>query len=221
MTVAGIVIFWVLFAGSHILLSSSRLRRRLVGVLGDQGFQGVYSLVALSTFVPLCWLYAGAKHSGPQLWYLGYMPAVRWIGYLGMGVALALVVAGMMKPSPASAFPGKNEVSGVHRVTRHPVFMGIGLFGLVHLLVANVSLAELCFFSGFPIFALLGNWHQDARKLVLLGEDYQRFHAHTPFLPFTGSGTLQGLREMALPVSIAVGVAVLLRFLHPILFGGA
>ncbi len=62
MEIGGIVLFWFLFGASHMALSSLKLRPKLVGVLGNRGFQGVYSLVALGTFVPLVRIYADAKH---------------------------------------------------------------------------------------------------------------------------------------------------------------
>lgn len=217
-----IAALWVGFAASHMGLSSLRLRPRLVGALGERAFAGVYSLVALAFFVPLVWVYFAHKHAGPLLWYVGWRPGVRWPMYALMGVALALVAAALARPSPASIVPGASaEVSGIYRVTRHPTFMGAGLFGLAHLLAARVHAAELAFFAGFPLFALIGCLHQDRRKLRTAGEAFRRFHAQTPFLPFTRAGAARGLREAAVPVAIGVGVAALVRYLHPTLFGGA
>ena len=47
-----IAALWVLFALGHIGLSSRRLRPVLRARLGAQPFLGVYSLVALATFIP-------------------------------------------------------------------------------------------------------------------------------------------------------------------------
>ena len=145
---------------------------------------------------------------------------MRWIVFIGMGAALTLVLGGGARPSPASIVPGSAEVAGVHRITRHPVFMGIGLFGLVHLLGSNVHGAELAFFGGFLVFALAGCAHQDRRKLATGGEDFRSFYDQTPFLPFTGPGTVTGLAEMRIPIAIGVVSAVVLRWFHPQLFGG-
>jgi len=216
-----IALLWLLFGGTHMTLSSLRLRPKLVGVLSERGFLGVYSLVAFATFVPLVWLYFASKHAGPHLFHLGGLPGVRAIAYLVMGAALALLVAGIVRPSPASVAPGSPEPAGVLRVTRHPVFMAFGMFGFVHLLVASVNLAELAFFAGFPAFALIGSWHQDARKLATGDEAFRRFHAATPFLPFSApSGVIAALREDALPIGIGVVAAVVIRWFHPQLFGG-
>ena len=48
-----IVLLWVAFAITHLAFSSLKLRPRLVGVLGEFGFMGAYSLIALVTFVPM------------------------------------------------------------------------------------------------------------------------------------------------------------------------
>jgi uncharacterized membrane protein len=219
MAVATIAILWLAFAATHMGMSSLRLRPDLVARLGERGFQGVYSLVALGIFVPLVWIYFDNKHAGAHLWFLGTAPAVRWASYLGMGAALVLVVGGVVQPSPASMASGDATVRGVLRLTRHPVFMGAGLFGLVHLLCANVHAAELVFFAGFPIFAVAGCRHQDRRKLATLGEPYRRFCEQSPLLPFTGGGIARGLGEMPLALAVGVGLAVLLRLFHAKLFG--
>jgi uncharacterized membrane protein len=221
MAVACIAALWIAFAATHMGLSSLRLRPKLVGALGDLGFQGLYSLVALALFVPLVWVYFANQHAGPHLWYLGQLAAVRWLAYAGMALALSLVVGGILQPSPVGMTGGATRARGVLRISRHPLFMGLGVFGLVHLACANVNAAELVFFAGFPLFAWLGCRHQDARKLATLGEDFRRFHAETPFLPFGRAGRLQGLREMPLAIAIAVALAVLLRSFHPGWFGGA
>ena len=217
---ATILALWVAFAATHICLSSVKLRPRLVGVLGPNGFLGLYSLIALAIFIPLVWVYAANKHSGPFLWYWGAYPVVRWAVYAGMGLAFALVVAGNVNPSPASiaAKPGDTEVRGLLRITRHPLLMGIGLFGLLHLCAARVNLSELVFFGGLPVFAVVGCWHQDRRKLATLGESFRRFHAETAFLPFARGG-IRGIAEVPIPVGIGIATALVLRIFHGSLFG--
>ncbi len=199
MVIAEIVALWIAFAATHMGLSSLRLRPRLLERLGERGFQGLYALVALGLFVSLVRVYASHRHAGPELWSLGELPGVHVIMSLGMLVALVLAVAGMLTPSPASMLPGKTEVTGVFRITRHPLTMGMGLFGLMHLLGAEIHAAGFAFFGGFVVFALLGCRHQDQRKLATAGEELRRFHEQTPFLPFTGPGSLQGLKQMPLP----------------------
>jgi uncharacterized membrane protein len=215
-----IVALWLGFAGSHMALSSRRLRPALVARLGEPGFLAVYSLVSLALFVPLVWFYFGHKHAGPLLWSISIGTPLRWMIYAGMAVAFVLMVSGLVRPSPTSIVPGDTTPRGALRLTRHPLFMGLGLFGLLHLL-PNGNAADVAFFGGFPVFAVVGCRHQDERKLAAGGPDFARFHRETPFLPFTGSHTLLGIREVG-PWLIASGVAVtvLLRWFHPQWFGG-
>ena len=197
---------WILFAATHMGLSSQRLRPQLVARLGARGFQGAYSLLALAIFVPLVWSYYAHKHAGPYLWNLVKLPGVRWVGYAAMGAAFVLVVAGLVQPSPASIRAGKPVVRGVARITRHPLLMGLGLWGVAHLLLAMVHASELAFFGGFPIFAVVGCDHQDKRKLATLGESYRAYVAATPFLPFSSRSFARGLVEM--PIAVAAGIAL-------------
>ena len=163
--------------------------------------------------------YFAHKHEGPFLWYLGSAPILRWIMYAGMALALSLLVAALLRPSPAAIVPGKTEVAGAYHITRHPLFMAVGLYGLLHLLVARVNATELAFFAGFPLFAWAGCRHQDRRKLATGGDEFRRFHAETVFFPFTGSGALRGLREIRLALVIGIALAIGLRVFHPQLFG--
>jgi len=219
MDAATIVFGWLAFAVTHMGLSSAPVRTRLTARLGERGFLGLYSLVALGIFVPLVWFYFAHKHQGAFLWYLGSSPVLRWIMYGGMALALSLLVAGLIRPSPAAIAPGKAEVAGAYHITRHPVFMAVGIYGLLHLLVARVNATELAFFAGFPLFAWVGCRHQDRRKLASGDAKFRRFHDETVFFPFTGAGALRGLREIGLPLVVGTVLAIGLRVFHPRLFG--
>ena len=215
-----IAALWIAFAGSHMVLSSRSLRPKIIAVLGDERrFQGLYSLVALGIFVPLVTIYFRHKHEGAYFGRLIETPGLRWLMFIGMGATFAMAVAGLVRPSPASVVPGKAEVRGIYHVTRHPVLMALGLYGLLHLCVVAVNATELAFFAGFPLFVLIGARHQDQRKLAS-NPDYKRFYEATPFVPFSRpAGVVAALREQPIPIALGVGVATLLRWFHPVLFG--
>ena len=216
---------WLLFAVTHMGFSSLRLRPRLVGAMGPRAFQGVYSLIALVVFSGLFWFYLAHRHQGPLLWAIPIGPVALWTIYVLQGVAWTLVVAGAIQPSPAmvAGFTGKMperiEPRGVQRITRHAIFMGVALFGLLHLPM-NGFLTDAIFWAAFPVFTILGCWHQDQRKLATEGEVFRAFHAATPFLPFTGRDTLRGLSEMPLAIVIGVVLTLALRLLHGPLWRG-
>ncbi|HVP30731.1 MAG TPA: NnrU family protein [Myxococcota bacterium] len=216
----GLALLWLGFGGSHVLLSSLRVRRRLVAALGTVPFLGLYSVVALAFFVPLVRLYFAHKHAGPLLWTPGVGDPARVAIYGGMGLAFVLVVSGLLQPGPAGVVPGSLVPRGVYRLTRHPQNMGIALFGALHL-VPNGFASDVVFFGGVAAFAILGSWHQDARKRVDGPRGYAEFVARTPFWPFTGRETVQGLRELSpLAVALGVGAAWLVRHFHARWFGG-
>jgi uncharacterized membrane protein len=215
-----IIALWLAFAGSHIGLSSAKIRPQLIARLGEAPFFGLYSLVSLALFVPLVLTYFANKHAGPLLWSIPIGPGLRWAIYVGMAIAFVLMVSGLVRPSPGSIVPGDPTPRGALRLTRHPLFMGLGIFGLLHL-IPNGNAADVAFFGGFPIFAVVGCRHQDQRKLVVGPPDFPQFYRETPFLPFTGDHTADGIRELG-PVVIlgGLGVTWLLRYFHPSWFNG-
>lgn len=209
-----IAVLWVAFAASHMVLSTTPVRTKLVGSMGERAFRALYSAVALAIFIPLVWVYFENKHAGPLLWFVPVNDALRGLLYLGNAAAFILIAAGFFNPSPATVGMRRVLHRPIHDITRHPVFMGMGLWGLVHL-VANGYASDVAFFAGFPIFALIGSWHQDLRHSRTRGESYRRFLAGTAFFPLTGKHTLRGLRRFSLRATIVgIAAAVVLRFFH-------
>jgi uncharacterized membrane protein len=215
-----IALLWAAFTASHVGLSSLRVRPRLVEALGEVGFLGLYSVVALAIFVPAMWLYFGHKHEGPALWVLPRGPLLSWTLYLAMVVALVFLVSSFVNPSPAGMAPASATPHGVHWLTRHPLVMAFAVFALAHLL-PNGFASDVAFFGGFAAFALLAAAHQDARKRIAGPPGYGEFAAATPFFPFTGSQTARGLRELS-KLALAGGIllAILIRYFHSSWFGG-
>jgi NnrU protein len=80
--VAEIALWTGLFVSMHFLLSSGPVRARLVGRVGVQPFCGIYSLVALGTFIPMVVVFGHNKHAGAMLWNLRDEPAARGLSWL-------------------------------------------------------------------------------------------------------------------------------------------
>jgi uncharacterized membrane protein len=160
-----LLLWWVAFAATHIGLSSVRVRPRLTAALGEGAYRGLYSLIALATFVPLVWFYMSHRHVGAELWSLRHVTGVRTFSMWLSGSCFALSVASFFQPSPAGMGGGPPRVRGLLRITRHPLFVPIALLGFSHLLI-NGYATDVIFFGGLFVYGIAGCMHQDARKRV-------------------------------------------------------
>jgi len=218
-----VLIWWLAFAGSHLLLSSLRVRRTLVGLVGGEGpFAGLYSLVALAFFVPLVWTFSRHFHEGPLLWSMRDIPAVHAGAMILSALGLTLVVAALAQPSATGMDPrAVPRARGLSRITRHPLFAGLALWGLAHVLV-NGFLVDVLFFGGFLVFGVVGATHQDSRKLTEQAQRLGPFYDETSLFPFGAILTRRNRLVLSeLPwLALAIGalIAVVVYLLHPVLF---
>src|SRR5690242_17203241 len=223
--VAEIALWTGLFVGTHFLLSSDPVRAWLVRLVGAQPFRGIYSIVALGTFIPMVVVFAHNKHAGAMWWYLRGAPAVRALTWLLMFVAVILLAAGLLNPNPAAiGAPARNRPTGVLKITRHPSFVAFACFGLAHILM-NGWAGDLIFFGGFVVLGIAGGIHQDHRKLRDLGASYGQFLAATSFFPGAAliSHRVQWSRNDTPWTAVGVGIAagIILVAFHPFIFGGS
>jgi uncharacterized membrane protein len=220
-----LLLWWLLFGGTHIVLSSSRVRPQLVARLGERPFLGLYSLVAFATLIPLFIYYFRHPHAGPQLWRtFGPYLLARDLNLLFMALAFVLLIGGLVsRPPSAMMVSGTPEPYGLTRITRHPVFAAFFLFGRAHCLAANRTLGDLIFFGGFAVFAWIGAWHQDTRKVIEI-PGYAQFKEATSFIPFAAIFS----KRQPFPrgelrwgvILLALVVFYVVRAYHPSLFGG-
>src|SRR6185369_15728439 len=112
----------------------TRLRGTLREQLGERGYLGLYSGVALATFA---WFVTAYVHAPTiALW-----PFAAWTAMVPvalMPIAAILFIAGITTPNPTSV--GQERIAaaddpapGILRVTRHPVMWSFGLWGLSHI----------------------------------------------------------------------------------------
>ena len=213
------------FLGSHLIISSSAVRERLINAVGEQPYRGIYSLVAAATLGPLIYEFARNKHAGPLLWYLRAVAPIRWLAWILMLVAFILFVGSFINPNPAGmgAPAGSNEPHGILKITRHPSFVAFSLFGIAHILM-NGWAGDVIFFGLFPALGIIGVMHHDARKIRELGESYRAFLAKTSFMPFTAltSGRTKWSSSDMPWAAIGAGAVLTIAIvaLHPMIFGG-
>lgn len=220
-TLNWLIVLSLLFPITHLVLSHRPLRGGLIKVMGEWPFRGLYSLISFATLGGAGYLFWHNMHTGPLLWELPGWLQLIFTGPL-MLLALLLLLTSLATPSPAGMMPVAMEVRGVLRITRHPMNIGIGCFGLAHVM-ANGWLGDVTFFGSLAALGLLGPFHQDRRKAAELGESFQQLQEQTSIIPFAAilaGRTKLVLSELKLPlVLIAVALFVVLLIFHGTLFG--
>jgi uncharacterized membrane protein len=212
------------FHGSHVLLSSTRLRGQLREQTGERGFLLLYSAVSLVTFA---WFVVAYVHApSVPLW-----PDPGWARGLAIALmpfAAVFLICGYSTPNPTAvgmerSAAGDDPAPGILRVTRHPIMWGIGLWALVHV-PPNGDLASLVFFGSLALLALGGTVLIDRKKRLAFGSNWPRFAQVTSNVPFwalaTGRAPLR-LGEIGI-LRIVAGLLLyaVLLLAHPLFTGG-
>jgi uncharacterized membrane protein len=177
------------FVGTHFAMSHP-LRPGLVARLGERGFAGAYSLVALATFAWIIFAYRAGTDSVP-LWIA---PLWWWPVASALMLAASILLAGSLVGNPAFPKPGATvteigAAKGVFAITRHPMNWSFILWALVHTSISG-SPRNLIVTGGIFVLALFGSFGQDAKKERLLGDAWRGWEARTSFVPF--GALLQG-----------------------------
>lgn len=219
----GLIVAGLAFAGSHVLLSSTRLRGALRDQLGENGFLAIYSLTAIVTFAWFVAAYAGAPRT--VLWRTTAWMALVPVALLPL--AAILLVAGYSTPNPTAVTMERraradDPAPGILCVTRHPVMWAIGLWAIAHL-VANGTVRGVVFFGLFALLSLGGTVLIDRKKRLALGSNWVRLAqvtSNVPFFALLAGRTPLRWREIGL-LRVIAGLllyAVLYRA-HPLLTG--
>ncbi len=183
-TMVWLIVAAIAFVGSHMLLSGTPLRGVLTRVLTEAGFIGLFSGLALATLIWLAWAYADAPYQ--ELWIAA--PWMKMVTWLIMIFAVLFAILGFATPNPTAVqaerlFSEPDTVTGILRVTRHPIFWGIGLWAIAHL-ISNGDLASVIFFGSLALLAFAGAASQESRKRQQLGRSWDGFEQTTSFVPF-------------------------------------
>jgi uncharacterized membrane protein len=212
--------FLVLATAAFILthmVTSTPLRARLVGAIGEGPYRGLYSLAAFATLGLMIWAYV---RTPPEPLWAG----MRSVPLIVMPIALILIAGGFGRnPTMVGAerlLQDSDPARGVVRITRHPIMWGIMLWAVAHIL-ARGELKALVFFGGFVLLAALGTVLMDRRKRA--NPDWSHFAAATSNVPFVAIAQGRNRidwREIGWQRPL-IGLAAffLLLVLHPWLFG--
>jgi len=125
-----------LFFGLHLLPSLPNVRESLIDRLGEKRYKGGYALLSLGGLVLITLGYSEVPYQ--ELWV-----SPVWASHLAfavMPVVFVLLVAAEMK-------------GHIRRTVKHPMLIGIFLWGCVHL-VNNGDTASLYLFGAFALFSV-------------------------------------------------------------------
>jgi uncharacterized membrane protein len=222
-TFASLIVSGIVFHGSHVVLSSTRLRGNLRDQLGERGYLALYSVVALAT---LAWFVTAYIHA-PTLMLWPFAPWTMFVPVIIMPFASILLIAGYATPNPTAV--GMERVAGdddpapgIMRVTRHPIMWAIGLWALAHLAPSG-DLASLLFFGSLAALALGGTVLIDRKKRLALGSNWPRLAEVTSNIPFVAIAvgrTRLRLHEIgALRIIAGLLLYAVLLLAHPLYTG--
>jgi uncharacterized membrane protein len=211
----------------HFGVSGTRLRDRLVGIVGDRAFRGLFALTSL---IGLIWMARAYSHA-PHVVLWGQLLALKEIAYPLVLIAFAFIVIGVATPSPTTAGMESQltrdvQVRGMTRITRHPFLWGTALWALVHFVI-NGDAASSILFGSLLLLAVGGTATIDAKRRRNYGERWEAFARQTSNLPFAAIAAGRNkfgpaLREIGIvrPL-IAIVVFIAVFALHGRLFGAS
>jgi uncharacterized membrane protein len=130
----------ILFLGAHTFTTLRTARAGAIARLGDGPFKGLYSLVALTGFVLICWGFSRYRADGmiplwtPPDWTRHVTITLMWFAF----VALAC---------------GGKAPSKIKGWLRHPMLVAVKIWALAHLL-ANGDLGGVILFGSLLAWAV-------------------------------------------------------------------
>jgi len=177
-----------LFLGIHLLISGTRVRDAITGMIGEGPYMGLFSLASLGAIVWLVMSYNAAQKSGADPLLYSFGPGIVHLGIPVVALAFFLGIQGLLLPNPTSirqeaSAAKEGTVAGVLRITRHPFLWGVALWSAFHL-AANGDQASVVLFGTFFVLSILGTFSIDAKRKRKMGEAWTAFAAKTSNIPF-------------------------------------
>ena len=228
---------WIIFGGSHLLLSALNLRERWSRNLSSQEFTLLFTgvtFITMSLLIFVVAVYGDKGMGGPDLGRYGPARIVLFIiASLGGFLAIAGLINYPKSPMAVLARRQRSQAlnkplrrpSSIERVSRHPFFSGLAILMTAHALLAQ-TLAGAVYFAGFVILAIVGIPLQDKKLRKRWQNTYSEFENSTSVVPFISSHQSKSSDKVEWkPWGLAVlATMLLLGAMHPIwtiLNGGA
>src|SRR5258706_10733424 len=211
----------------HLLVSGTRVRDALTGVVGQGPYMGLFSLASLGLIVWMGFAFAAARTDPANAAYWSATRATKIVQMVLTLLAFLLAVPGLLTPNPTSvrqegALDRPDAVKGMLRITRHPFLWGVAIWAAGHLLV-NGRLADFVLFGSLLGLAVFGTASIDAKRKRALGEKWDAFAAQTSNIPF---GAILSVRQkLSLGeigwwrIALALVIWAAVMWVHPYAFG--
>ncbi|MEZ5970202.1 MAG: NnrU family protein [Hyphomonadaceae bacterium] len=225
---------WALagFVLIHVGISATGLRTRIVGMIGEWPYRGLFSLASGALLAALI-VGIGQMRADPfdplnaPLWAPpGWL---RWAAYVLVLLGLSLAFTGLFTPGPTTAGFEKKGLQraepayGVLRITRHPFLWGVTLWGAGHLL-ANGERFAVMLFGALALMAIFGARSIDRKGAARDPDGWEKFAAVTsnaPFVAIAQGRNKLALNEIGWRGLAGLAVAVAIALFHRQLFGVA
>lgn len=183
-----LVIAAAVWVAIHLLIAASPLRWSIAGRIGEPGFQGIFSILSLVTYVALIWAYRGAAAHGVNVDLWVPSRAALWAPLVIMPLAWLLLIGSVSAPNPTIVGAEKvlqqpEPARAILRVTRHPMLWAFVLWAAAHTL-ANGDAASLVLFLAIAAPAINGMFSIDRKRRRRDPEGWQRYAAVTSIVPF-------------------------------------
>ncbi len=220
--VAAIALFMFL----HLIVAGTRIRDRLIGMLGHNGYLRLLSVPIVASLVWMGFAYVAARRAESIVYWSATLQ-MKEIQLGLMLVAFLFIVLGRSQRNPTGVFQestlDKPEViSGMLRISRHPYLWGVALWATGHLLVSG-DRASVILFASLLFVVVFGTFSIDAKRRREFGARWEAFAKQTSNVPFAAIL----LRRQALPlgeiawwrIGLALAVWAGLILAHQYVFG--
>lgn len=209
----------------HMMVSGTVIKDHIITAIGVRAYYALFSLLSIGGFFWMVGAFFDARTHELNVHFWEAPMALKILAFGVNFIGIMLLVIGILSPSPTnlralSRMP-ENPISGIIRVTRHPVLVGIALLALTHML-CNGNLAAWMFFGTLFALCLLGANHIDVKRDATIGPNYAIIRKHTSIIPFLaiaqGRIRFEPSELGVLRVLMATSVFTFLVVLHELLF---
>lgn len=179
----GLIAAACVFLGIHLLVSGTKLRDAITGMIGENPYRGLFALSSLGALIWLCIAYNRFSATADNLVLFVPGQGLRNSAIPVLAVAFALAVPGVLRGNPTSAGQETAAVRGVLRITRHPFLWGVMIWSGFHL-AGGGTLASTIFFATFFVLGAAGTRSIDAKVRRRHPAHWEAVAAQTSNLPF-------------------------------------